>query len=377
MTFLIDTLGFLTGYILPFLLVLTIVVFFHELGHYLVGRWCGIRVLTFSVGFGPEICGFHDRLGTRWRLSAIPLGGYVKFHGDENAASQPSSKELEGLSPQERARTFPGASLWRRAATVAAGPIANFILAIAIFSITIGINGRMIADPVVAQVVEGSAAEAAGIVPGDLLVSLDGNRIGTFDDVRRYITARPEIPVRVVVERDGSPVEMRVTPARKQITDRFGNEMEIGRIGIITNEQVGDFRVVHYGPAEAVGQGVAETWFIVTRTMGYIGKVISGTESADQLGGPIRVAQVSGQVATLGIAALIQLAAVLSVSIGLLNLMPVPMLDGGHLVFYAIEAVRGRPLGERATEWAFRIGLTAVLTLMLFATWNDVSRLIG
>jgi Predicted membrane-associated Zn-dependent proteases 1 len=370
--------GLLIGYILPFLVVLTIVVFFHELGHYLVGRWCGIRALVFSVGFGPEIAGFTDRHGTRWRLSAIPLGGYVKFLGDENAASMPTAAgALERLPAGERDASFPGASVWRRAATVAAGPIANFLLAIVIFSAAIGINGRMIADPVVAQVQEGSAAEKAGILPGDRFLAIDGGRVDTFEDVRRYVSSRPDTPLVITVERGGAPLDLSVTPMRREITDRFGNKLELGQIGVVTDMDAGNFRRIEYSPVAAVGEGVKETWFIVERTFGYIGNIIVGREKADQLGGPIRVAQVSGQMATLGVAALIQLAAVLSVSIGLLNLMPVPMLDGGHLVFYAIEAARGRPLGEQTMEWAFRIGLTGVLALMLFATWNDVSMLMG
>ncbi len=377
MELLLTAFNFVTGILLPFLAVLTVVVFVHELGHYLVGRWCGIHSETFSVGFGPELVGFSDRHGTRWRLSAIPLGGYVKFSGDDNATSLPSRAGLSGMSADDRAHTFPGASLWRRAATVVAGPVANFILAIAIFAVIFGINGRMIADPVVAEVQAGSAAEMAGVQPGDVFVAIDGRTVETFDDVRRYVSTRPEQPISVAVRRDGAEVELSMTPARREITDRFGNKMEVGQIGVITADEVANFRQVTYGPIEAVGEGVKESWFIVTRTLGYLGNVITGVENADQLGGPIRVAQVSGQMATLGLVALIQLAAVLSVSIGLLNLMPVPMLDGGHLVFYAIEAVRGRPLGETAQEWAFKFGLTAVLALMLFATWNDVSLLVG
>lgn len=377
MEFLTGIWGLLTGYILPFLVVLTIVVFFHELGHYLIGRWCGIRALAFSVGFGPEIAGFNDRHGTRWKLSAIPLGGYVKFLGDENAASVPDTEAVSRMSAEERAHSFPGASLWRRAATVAAGPIANFILAIAIFAVFFSLNGRMIADPVVAEVRPESAAAAAGLQPGDRFVSIDGEEMRTFEDVRRHVAPRPGVPMDLRIERDGAMLDLQLTPVRTEIEDEFGNKMEVGQIGVVTNRDSGRFRVENYTPIEAVGEGAKESWFIVTRTFGYLGNIITGREKADQLGGPIRVAQVSGQMATLGWAALIQLAAVLSVSIGLLNLMPVPMLDGGHLVFYAIEAVLGRPLGEATMEWAFRIGLTAVLSLMLFATWNDVSMLIG
>ncbi|WP_375588667.1 RIP metalloprotease RseP [Hoeflea alexandrii] len=377
MEFLTSSAGNILSALPPFLLVLTIVVFFHELGHYLVGRWCGIKAEVFSVGFGPELIGRTDRHGTRWKLSLIPLGGYVKFLGDENAASQPTGAGVSGLSEAERAASFPAASLWRRAATVAAGPVANFILAIAIFAVMFSINGRMIADPVVARVQPASAAEAAGILPGDVFVAIDGVEVEIFDDVQRYVTARPEVPMTISLERGGAIVDVTLTPARTEITDNFGNKMEVGRIGVITSDDAGNFRVREYGPLEAVGEGVAQSWYIVTRTVDYIGNIITGREKADQLGGPIRVAKYSKDMSTIGIGALIQLAAVLSVSIGLLNLMPIPMLDGGHLVFYAIEAVRGRPPGEVAQEWAYRFGLSVVLALMLFATWNDVSMLIG
>jgi len=377
MEFLTSSAGNILSALPPFLLVLTIVVFFHELGHYLVGRWCGIKAEVFSVGFGPELLGRTDRHGTRWKVSLIPLGGYVKFLGDENAASQPSGSGAPALTDAERAQSFPSAALWRRAATVAAGPIANFILAIAIFSVTFGINGRMISDPVVASVQPASAAEAAGILAGDRFVAIDGIEVEIFDDVQRYVSVRPEVPMTLTMDRNGELVDLTLTPVRTEIADNFGNKMEVGRIGVVTNNDSGNFRVREYGPIEAVGEGVAQSWYIVTRTVGYLGNIISGREKPDQLGGPIRVAKYSKDMSTLGIMALIQLAAVLSVSIGLLNLMPVPMLDGGHLVFYAIEAVRGRPPGEVAQEWAYRFGLSVVLALMIFATWNDVTMLIG
>ena len=377
MEFLTSSAGNILSALPPFLLVLTIVVFVHELGHYLVGRWCGIKAEVFSIGFGRELLGFTDRHGTRWKLSLIPLGGYVKFLGDENAASMPTGSGEPALSAAERSQSFPNASLWRRAATVAAGPIANFILAIAIFSVTFGINGRMISDPVVASVQPASAAEAAGILAGDRFVAIDGIEVEIFDDVQRYVSVRPEVPMTLTMDRNGELVDLTLTPVRTEITDNFGNKMEVGRIGVVTNNDIGNFRVREYGPVEAVGEGVAQSWYIVTRTVGYLGNIITGREKPDQLGGPIRVAKYSKDMSTLGIMALIQLAAVLSVSIGLLNLMPVPMLDGGHLVFYAIEAVRGRPPGEVAQEWAYRFGLSIVLALMIFATWNDVTMLIG
>ncbi|MDH7805833.1 regulator of sigma E protease [Rhizobium sp. AN67] len=369
--------GFLTGYIVPFILVLSLLVFVHEMGHYLVGRWCGIRSTAFSIGFGPELIGFTDKRGTRWKLSAIPLGGYVKFFGDEDAASKPDSSGLTQMSLEERAQTLSGAKLWKRAATVAAGPIANFILAILIFAVLFGVYGRMIADPVVAEVRENSAAAAAGVHPGDRLVAIDGEKVKTFEDVRRYVGIRPGTPITVTVERAGEELKLPMVPTRTETTDQFGNKLEMGIIGIVTDQNSGNFRHIEYSPSQALLEGVRETGHVITGTFNYIGNLVTGRMNADQLGGPVRVAQASGQMATLGISAVIQLAAVLSVSIGLLNLMPVPVLDGGHLVFYAIEAIRGRPLGAGAQEVAFRIGMAMILGLMVFATWNDISSLIG
>lgn len=369
--------SFLGGYILPYILILSLLVFIHEMGHYLAGRWSGIRILAFSVGFGPELVGYTDSHGTRWKISAIPLGGYVRFFGDADAASRPDGSMAEELTEEERAQTLNGAKLWKRAVTVAAGPLANFLLAIVIFAGMFATMGKPVSDPVVADIKAGSAAEAAGIARGDVLVALDGRTIETFDDVVRYITMRPEIPVEVTVRRDGQEMDFDLVPKRAITTDRFGNEMEVGQIGIITDQQAGNFRIVQLSPLEAVSEGVRQTGHIVTGTFDYLGNMIAGRMNADQLGGPVRVVQASGEMATLGVIALLNLAAVLSVSLGLLNLFPVPVLDGGHLVLYAIEAVRGRPMGQGAQEIAFRIGMAMILSLMVFATWNDISRLIG
>ena len=363
--------SFLVGYIVPFILVLSLLVFVHEMGHYLVGRWSGIRVMAFSVGFGPELVGFTDGHGTRWKLSAIPLGGYVRFFGDEDASSKPNLAHLSTMSAEDRARSFPGAKLWKRAATVAAGPIANFILAIGIFAVLFSLYGKPIADPVVAEVKPGSAAAEAGIVPGDLLVAIDGNKVVTFDDVRRYVGVRPEMPIVVTIRRGGESMDLPMVPKRTEIADQFGNKIELGVIGIVTSQESGNFRTEQFTPLQAVGAGALQSWHIVTGTFDYLSNVVTGRMKADQLGGPIRVAQASGQMASLGFAAVLQLAAVLSVSIGLLNLMPVPVLDGGHLMFYAIEAIRGKPASAAVQEIAFRIGFALILMLMVFATWND------
>ncbi|MAU21147.1 MAG: RIP metalloprotease RseP [Martelella sp.] len=359
------------GMIVAFIVAISFLVFFHELGHYLVGRWCGIRILAFSLGFGPEIVGRTDRHGTRWKLCAIPLGGYVRFYGDEDVASRPDFKGLETLPEEERARTLNGAALWKRAATVAAGPIANFLLAITIFAVIFMVYGRAVSDPVVGEVTPDSPAAAAGVQPGDVMAALDGQPIDTFDAVVRYISVRPGVPVVLTVERNGAPVDLTVVPERVETEDRFGNEMELGRIGVVGTRDSGNFRVERYGPVAAIGQGALQSWHIVVSTYDYIVNVFAGRMKADQIGGPVRVATMAGQMASLGIVAFANFAAILSVSVGLFNLLPVPMLDGGHLMFYAIEAVRGRPLSARVQEFAFRIGLFLVLALMVFATWND------
>lgn len=368
-------LAFVTGTMVPFLFVLTVIVFFHELGHYLVGRWCGIGVVAFSVGFGPELIGFNDRNGTRWKLCAVPLGGYVKFLGDENAASVPDREAMAAMDETTRSAAFHTRSVGRRALTVAAGPVANFILAIAIFAGVAYFNGQVVGDPVVAQVQADSPAAQAGLLPGDRIVSADGNEIGYFADLQRLVASRSGIPIALIVERGGQPVELTVTPVDRTQTDNFGNEFTTPVIGVVADDASASFRTEMLTLPQALGYGVSQTWFVTERTVDFIGGIFTGSQPTDQIGGPIRIAQVSGQVATLGFAPLLNLAALLSISIGLLNLLPIPMLDGGHLLFYAAEAVRGRPLSERIQEVGFRIGLAMVLALMVFAFWNDISSL--
>src|SRR3954471_9946663 len=363
--------GWITGYVVPFLFVLTIVVFFHELGHFLVARWCGVRVLTFSVGFGPELIGFNDRHGTRWKISAIPLGGYVKFFGDDNAASVPDQDKLGRMTESEQRDSFFYKPVSRRAAIVAAGPIANFILAIVIFAAVFTLYGKQAAPARVETIQAASAAEAAVFKPGDLIVTINGRKIETFTDMQRIVSTHAGEPLDIDVDRAGQRIPIKAMPKLTEMKDNFGNMHRIGVLGI-TGAREPPVRV---DPLTAVKLGVEETWFVIDRTLSYIGGVVVGKESADQLGGPIRIAQVSGQVATAGFVALIHLAAVLSVSIGLLNLFPIPLLDGGHLLFYAFEAVRGRPLSDRAQEFGFRIGLAIVVMLMIFATFNDIVHL--
>ncbi len=372
-----STLGHgLVGYALPFLFVLTIVVFFHELGHFLVARWAGVKVLTFSLGFGPELVGFNDRRGTRWKISAIPLGGYVKFFGDDTEASTPSPDRLASMTEEERKGSFHHKRVGPRAAIVAAGPIANFLLAIAIFTCLFTFFGKPSTTARVDKVEVSSAAAAAGFQVGDVVTAIDGTAITSFSDMQRIVGTHAGEQLTFTVKRGNATIQLHGTPELREVKDPFGNVHRMGVLGITRQTAAGDVLTERVDPATAFWLGIKETWFVIDRTIAYVGGVFAGREAADQVGGPLRIAQISGQVATIGgLAGLIHLAAVLSVSIGLLNLFPVPLLDGGHLLFYMIEAVRGRPLSERAQEMGFRIGLGLVLMLMVFATYNDILHL--
>ena len=365
----------LIGYAIPFLFVLTIVVFFHELGHFLVARWAGVKVLTFSVGFGPELVGFSDRHGTRWKISAVPLGGYVKFFGDETEASTSSPEALASMSEEERAVSFHHMKVGPRAAIVAAGPIANFLLAIVIFTCLFTFFGKPSTTARVDKVEANSAAAAAGFRVGDTVLAIDGAKIDSFTDMQRVVGTRAGERLTFTVKRGEGTLQLQGTPELRVVKDAFGNTHKLGVLGITRQTAAGDVLTERVDPLTALWLGVKETWFVIDRTLAYIGGVFTGREAADQVGGPLRIAQISGQVATIGMAALIHLSAVLSISIGLLNLFPVPLLDGGYLLFYLVEAVRGRPLSERAQELGFRIGLGLVLMLMVFATYNDILHL--
>jgi len=447
-------------YIPAFLFVLTVVVFFHELGHFLVARWCGVTIRVFSIGFGPEIFGFYDKHGTRWRFAWVPLGGYVKFLDDVNAASVPDQDALKDMSEEERAGAFQTKPLYQRAAVVAAGPIANFILAIVIYAALFTIVGQRVLEPRVDKIIAGSAAAAAGFKVGDLVVDIDGEAIESFGEVKRLEAINAEQELKITVLRDGQRIELIAVPERKLVSGPLGEAAPMGVLGIArvyrpliervspgsaadkAGLQAGDLVVridgkpiksftdmqeivsssagkelkitvlrngleitrpatpgsaqmkdaagnsvtrgllgvqrkdesvlERYDPFTALWMGTKETYIIASHTLTYLGRIVMGTESADQLGGPIKIAQVSGQVAQLGFAALIGLTALLSVSIGLLNLFPIPILDGGHLLFYAFEAVRGRPLSARTQEIGFRIGLVLIIMLMIFVTRNDL-----
>ena len=359
----------------PFLVVLTIVVFFHELGHFLVGRWCGVQVDAFSLGFGPELLHWVDRKGTRWRLALLPLGGYVKFHGDANGASVPDDQTTAAMSEEERAKTLFGQPVWKRAAIVAAGPLANFIVAIFIYTALFHFNGRVVIKPEIGQVQANSAALAAGFLPKDVILAVDGHPIASFEDMQRIVQGNDGTPLSFAIKRGDSDMTLTATPQRKTLQTRFG-PMRTSVLGVQADDSPGNISLQRYSIATSFGLGVTETWYVVANTGHYIAGLVAGRESADQLSGPIRIAEVSGQMAKLGIAPLVSLAAILSVSIGLLNLLPIPLLDGGFLAFFAYEAIRGKALNERLQQVGFKIGLTFVAALTIFAAFNDITRLV-
>jgi regulator of sigma E protease len=361
------------SYLIPFLFVLTLVVFFHELGHFLVARWCGVRVMVFSIGFGPQLFGFYDRHGTQWRVSAIPLGGYVKFFGDENAASVADHTALAAMSEEERRHSFIDQPVRSRAAIVIAGPAANFILAIVVFAGIFMLVGRLVTAARVDQVQPGSAAENAGIKPGDVVVAIDGKPIEGFGQLQRVVQTSGGRALILTVDRGGERLDLKATPTVRGFCN--------GVLGISKSNATGEAIIQRASPLAAIRMGAEETYFIVERSLCFVAGVVVGRESADQLGGPARIAQVSGEVWKTGLSAggasgaitsLLYFAGLMSASIGLLNLFPIPLLDGGHLLFYFIEAVRGKPLSERAQEVGFRIGLAIVVMLMIFATYNDI-----
>jgi regulator of sigma E protease len=355
-----------------FLFVLTVVVFFHELGHFLIARWAGVKVLTFSLGFGPELAGFNDRYGTRWRISAVPLGGYVKFFGDDSEASTPDLATLGNMTAEERAGSFHHKKVWPRAAIVAAGPIANFLLAILIFAGMALYFGKPSSIPRVDAIQADSVAASAGFQIGDVVDSIDGTAIESFADMQRIVSTNAGTKLTFRVKRDGNIVTLTAAPALVEDKDIFGNTHKAGRLGIQYNAQPNDPKAAPVGYLESLKIGVEQVWFIISSTFKFVGSLFVGAGSAGDLGGPLRIAQLSGQSASLGFHYLLQLCAALSVSIGLLNLFPVPLLDGGHLLFYSVEAVRGRPLSPRTQEMGARIGLGLVLMLMVFVTYNDI-----
>ena len=353
--------------VLSFLLVIGPLIFIHELGHYFVGRWFGVKADAFSIGFGREILGWTDRRGTRWKVGWLPLGGYVRFAGDMNPASQPSDDWL-ALPPEERAQTFQAKKLWQRFLIVAAGPVTNFLFAILVFWAFVLAIGHPSTPPLVGSIEGGSAAQQAGIVPGDRIVAIDGNGISRFEDVAERVIWRAGQPITVELMRDGRPVKVTATPKVEVQRDSFGNEFRKGLLGV----RPAGYVMESVPPHRALGASLGMTWDVVRMTVEGIGQIIAGRQSIKELGGPLKIAKFSGEQASLGWLSFLSFMAVISINLGFINLLPIPLLDGGHLLFYAIEGVRRKPLKPEAQEWAFRTGLAALLGLMVFVTLNDL-----
>ena len=356
--------------IAAFLLVLGPLVLVHELGHLLVARIFGIRADAFSIGFGKELTGWNDRHGTRWKLSAWPLGGYVQFAGDLNASSLPAAQD-ETLSPEERAGMFQFRPIWQRSLVVLAGPLTNLFVAIAIFAAFNLASGRIESSPVVAGFSEHSPAEAAGIRIGDRVVAVEGNTIGSFDDIRERVVPFAGYDLAILVERGGRQLPFTVHAADHVVKDKFGNESRIGLIGIAA----GKIEIVPVGPVEAVTLASRQSWGIMRMMVTGIGQIFTGHRSVKELGGPIKIAKYSGERLSMGWPEFVWFVAMISINLAFINLLPIPALDGGHLAFYVAEWVRRKPLGLRSQECAFRTGVAFVLALMLFVTLNDLASL--
>tara|TARA_R110002033_G_scaffold80190_8_gene131391 strand:- start:2068 stop:3192 length:1125 start_codon:yes stop_codon:yes gene_type:complete len=355
-------------YLLAFLIVIGVLVFVHEMGHYLVGRWCGVKAETFSIGFGKEIAGWTDKRGTRWKVCMLPLGGYVQFAGDMDPSGM-KSKEWLNLPAAERNQTFQSKSLWKRAAIVFAGPAINFIFAILIITGFVIAYGTSSTLPVASAISENSTAAAIGMKPGDRVVSVDGEKIDLFEDLQQKIILIPDQKVEIIYERDGQPIAKQGTIGVNIMKDRFGNEYRLGLLGMASSEV--EWRDV--SPIEAPVIAVEKTIGIVDQITTTLGQVITGKRSIKDLGGPLKIAQVSGEQFKLGLEAFILFVALISINLGFINLLPIPMLDGGHLMFYAIEAVRRKPASPKVQEWAFRSGLALVMVFMLVVTFNDLT----
>ena len=358
-------------YFLAFALLITVVVFIHELGHYSVGRWCGIGVETFSIGMGKQIWGKRDKSGTLWRVAILPIGGYVKFYGDED----PSGKKLEALDNIDNDKNFHNKSVWKKIATTAAGPLFNFILAIFIFSIIFFFRGESLVQPYVGQVVDESPAYNAGLKTGDEIIYADGNEILYFNDLRNYVLENPSSEIELTIIRDGLEETVFLTPEVISSKDRFGNEYSSARIGVIGSQNPEHVELRKYGFISSLFRGTKETYNLSAKILNYLGNLIVGRESIDQMGGPIKIIQISGEISNYGIIPLLALIAAISVNLGIINLLPIPVLDGGHLLYYSFEVLRGKPLSQKTQEVGMQIGMSLLIALMIFVTFLDISRL--
>lgn len=363
-------LNFAPHYALPFIAVISIVVFVHEYGHYWVARRCGVKIEAFSIGFGGELFGWNDKRGTRWKVCWLPLGGYVKMFGDGNAASMPGETVNE-MTDAEKKVAFYHQSVNKRMAIVVAGPAANYLFAIAVLTVLFIFQGMPYTAPDISGVLENGVAAKAGLMKGDHVVAVDGSQIDRFEDIKRIVALNQGSPMSVDVLRNNAPMTFTLTPEVVTMTDRFGGEHKIGRIGITSDKL--DYK--KWSPPMAVYHAVDETWNMTTATLKAVGQMILGTRGTEELGGPLRIAEMSGHVAEDGVVSLIWFMGVISINLGFINLFPIPLLDGGHLAFYAIEKLRGRPLHDRIQDMGMRVGMALVLSLMVFSTWNDLVHL--
>ncbi|MCA3249115.1 MAG: RIP metalloprotease RseP [Holosporaceae bacterium] len=358
-------------YFLPFIGIITLLVFVHEAGHFLAARWCGVRVEVFSIGFGPELFGWNDRHQTRWKFSLLPLGGYVKMYGDSTAASTPDSDNIDKMSPEERAVSFHGKNLRQKALIVVAGPAANFLFAWVLLTLMFVFIGQTITKPIISEVVAGSAAEQAGFQVGDEILSVNGRRLLRFQDLQRAVQLGLNEPLAIEYRRGDQVLNQTVNPVVKEITDRFGAKQYIGMLGVKAN----GVEVVPVAPLDAAPQAVVEIYDLSVGTLKAIGQIIRGARSAEDLGGPLRIAQMSGDYAAVNLDQMLYFLVLLSCNLGLINLLPLPALDGGHLFFYIIEGLRGRPLALKIQEYSMMVGVALVASLMVFVTYNDIRSL--
>ena len=350
-----------------FLLLLGPLIVLHELGHYLAGRAFGVRALTFSVGMGKELWHRIDKRGTRWRIAAIPLGGFVQFAGDADASSKPDPA-LHNAAPEDLKGTFPGAPLWQRTLIVLAGPLANLLVAVLIIAGFVAAFGIPANPPVIGGFSDSSPARSAGLLQGDRIVEIDGKSITTFKDVGDAVRIYPGRTVLITAERDGREFDVPVRLAEQVVKDQFGNETRLGMLGIAG----GAIELRRVGPLAAIGYGFSESLAIMKTMAIGLQQIITGERSVDEMGGPVKIAKYSGEMMALGWLSFVEFAALISINLAFINLLPIPTLDGGHLAFYAAEAVRRRPLGVRSQEWAFRGGLALVLGVAVFVTFNDL-----
>jgi len=364
------------SYIVPFLILIMIVVFIHEYGHYWFAKRYGVGVTDFSIGFGKELIGWKDKSGTRWKICAIPLGGYVKFFGDRNVYSQSDHQEiLDKYSKEEQDKLFTLKPLYQRALIVFGGPLANFLLALVIFFSIYTFIGKDFTPAVINEVQKESPAMAGGLNDGDIILEIDGNKVKSIMEVSKFITMSTGDFIDFKVKRSYEELILKIRPNIVEGDDGLGNKINKRMVGIKLGAYNNEINHVKLGPAQALYHAANEVYFVSVSSLKYIGGMIAGKADTSQLGGPIRIAKISGQVATFGVLAFISMMAYISISLGLINLFPIPMLDGGHLMFYAFEKILGRPLTQKTQEGFFRIGMFLLLSLMFFTTFNDLKDL--